>query len=161
MQKKIPRKASQKGNAVKTKILIAKLTTKTIDVTEATPIQLDWLVAKCEGYDCAISMSGEVVINRENIVDYFNPSTSWGWGGPIIEREGIATRRVDALNDDEVDEDMHHWWCAAYSRKTLNGFQGVKDDVDLHWGSTLLLAAMRLLVVSKLGRSVEVPEDLN
>lgn len=52
--------------------------------------QLDWAVAKCEGYHCVVLNDGySVGINRDRVIDYFNPSINWGWSGPIIEREHI------------------------------------------------------------------------
>jgi hypothetical protein len=62
-----------------------------------------------------------------------NYSTDWAQGGPIIEREGIA------LLPPELAE--------------MPGYEGR--------GETLLIAAMRCYVTSKLGDEIEVPEDLN
>jgi hypothetical protein len=59
----------------------------------------------------------------------------WEHGGPIIERE-----RINITYDDV--------WTA--------------EDVDgeTQWGPTLLIAAMRCYVASKLGDEVDVPEEL-
>jgi hypothetical protein len=59
-------------------------------------------------------------------------STNWAKGGPIIEREGIA------LLPPELAE--------------MPGYEGR--------GETLLIAAMRCYVTSKLGDEVDVPEEL-
>ena len=47
-----------------------------VQVSEATPIQLNWLVAKCEGVSWSTWL-----------LDGY--ATDWAHGGPIIEREGI------------------------------------------------------------------------
>jgi hypothetical protein len=59
-------------------------------------------------------------------------STNWAKGGPIIEREGIA------LLPPQLAE--------------MPGYEGR--------GETLLIAAMRCYVASKLGDEVDVPEEL-
>lgn len=110
---------------------------KTIKVSEATELQLDWAVATCEGYSASISESGEVIIMREGVVDYFDPHRNWGWGGPIIEREGINIYRMTSD------------WSAAYNPS------GATQD-----GPTPLIAVMRCYVSSCLGSEVEVPEEL-
>ena len=65
----------------------------------------------------------------------------WGWFGPIIEREKIATR---------YDHDEQEW-------------QATFPDMDgwvYGWGTTPLIAAMRCYVTSKLGDNIELPEEL-
>jgi len=64
-------------------------------------------------------------------------STDWSQGGPIIEREKIAT---------DYDHDV--WNAAKYG---LSWYVG---------GPTPLIAAMRCYVASKLGDEVDVPEEL-
>lgn len=66
----------------------------------------------------------------------YQPSTDWEQGGPIIEREGIA-----------MGKSWDHW-------KAFSG------ETHLEEGPTPLIAAMRCYVASKLGDTVEVPEEL-
>lgn len=110
-----------------------------IKVSEATNLQLDWLVAKA---------TNTIVIQVRKGVTFtpsyptiggkpFQPSTDWLTGGPLIEREKITVS--DALNS----------WCAGYNG-TLNTF-----------GPTPLIAAMRCYVASKFGDEVEVPDELH
>ena len=66
-----------------------------------------------------------------------NPSTDWAQGGPLIEREGITT-----APDDEGE------WVAH------------QDGQFVSFGATILIAAMRCFVASKLGDEVEIPEGL-
>lgn len=79
-------------------------------------------------------------------LDYFDPSTNWAQGGPIIEKHVIAT------------------WCGSgkwfATPMGAVGYDGC-DYIDVNdWGSltgpTPLIAAMRCLVASKYGE--EVPD---
>lgn len=119
-----------------------------IKVSKATPLQLDWLVATCEGgtgfwYDtvatCWVKIDGKDRALSKGWAQSFTPSTDWAQGGPIIEREGIWLRKMgknwDAING----------WFPANIIQT---------------GPTPLIAAMRCFVASKLGDEVEVPEEL-
>ena len=65
---------------------------KTIKVSEATQLQLDWLVARIEG-DELPKAGGQGL-------DY---SSDWACGGPILEREGISIYRMTSD------------WSAAYN----------------------------------------------
>lgn len=113
---------------------------KTIALEQATGPALDLLVATCEGHLASITKSGEVIILREGITDYFDPHRNWGWAGPIIEREGLLVRPQPG-----------------------NGWDSWKHGADepcYSIGPTPLIAAMRCYVTSKLGDEVEVPEEL-
>ena len=114
-----------------------------IKTSEASGSQLDWLVAKCEGWELADSDKGTKNLYYKwpdgslHVRDLWHPSTDWAQGGPIIERE-----RITVWNN-EV------WWHAAYNDGT--------DDI---YGQTPLIAAMRCLVASRLGDEVEIPNEL-
>jgi len=65
-----------------------------IKVIEATRLQLDWLVAKCEGVPW--SADGFFEWNTPGYPTRYSKecpsySTDWAQGGPIIEREGTAS----------------------------------------------------------------------
>jgi hypothetical protein len=119
---------------------------KTIKVSEATNIQLDWLVAKCEGLP--LGPRGFVIYrDGEGDAAGYTPSTDWAQGGPIIEREKI---------------DLYHrtndgTWTAAKWNDTLGGGELTSKTSAC---PTPLIAAMRCYVVSELGDTVEVPEEL-
>ena len=108
--------------------------------SELIEIALDWAVAKAEGRN-VVYHDGSV--NWPYLVGY-SPSTDWSQGGPILEREGITVSKEEGL------------W-SAYFRDHL-----FEEDCSEHWqvGPTPLIAAMRCYVASKLGNSVEVPEEL-
>lgn len=69
----------------------------------------------------------------------YTPSTNWAQGGPIIEREKITVQPV-ILPDG---------WMARNQK-----------DNGVYEGPTPLIAAMRCYVASKLGDTVDVPEEL-
>lgn len=118
-----------------------------INVSEATPLQLDWLVAKCEGLNPNtdpklrkqyVGYSGFAEGNGFGYaIKHY--STDWSQGGPIIEREFIS---LDPFDD-------HPRWCATIPCYPYN-----------QHGHTPLVAAMRSYVASKLGDEVEVPDEL-
>ena len=71
----------------------------------------------------------------------FYPSTDWAQGGPIIERERISV-------DNQTNVNPERWGAVIW---------GV---VGWFYGDSILEAAMRCYVASKLGDEVEIPEEL-
>ena len=119
---------------------------KQIKVSEATPIQLDWLVATLEGRGLG-TYAGDMLKLR--IAQGVRPpryTTDWVQGGPIIERE-----KIDCIADPN-GKDV--WMGQLYA--TRLGGQCVKRG----YGPTPLIAAMRCYVASELGDTVEVPDEL-
>lgn len=122
-----------------------------VQVKDATGSVLDWMVAKaCYPDEEINTKSGFPYL----IFGRFNPSVNWAQGGPIIEREKIAT---SPLTD------------GTWSAYVANGTRWVprnQSGVEVYnWefkqtGSTLLIAAMCCYVTSKLGDQVEVPDEL-
>lgn len=113
-----------------------------VKVSEATRLQLDWMVDKAEG--------------RNGLLGNYSPSTDWSQGGPIIEREGINC----SVNyqDDALGQVMFRaGWKANLWNNSVPGTSGF-----LKWayGDTMLIAAMRVYVMTRLGDEVEVPEEL-
>lgn len=125
--------------------------------SELTGTALDWAVAKAEGLldpqEFFGKMVPSVVLDMEYWTDgtpmvrlnpcpdvyysaYYDPSTDWKHGGPIIEREKITPE-----------------WTGE------NWMAYIKHD-DEFYGDTPLIAAMRCYVASKLGDDVDVPEEL-
>lgn len=68
-------------------------------------------------------------------------STYWSYGGPVIENHPMQVGRA-------ADRDGF----AAYSQNGVNCVQ---------YGDTMLIAAMRCYVASKLGDEVDVPDELD
>lgn len=110
-------------------------------VSEATPLQIDYLVAKCEGIT-----EGKDKAWYYDRRDAYTYSTDWAQAGPIIEREEISVSREFASGQIE--------W-AAWTPAPI------RDDAEAFgYGPTPLIAAMRCYVASKLGDEVDVPKEL-
>jgi hypothetical protein len=111
-----------------------------IKTSEATPLQLNWLVAQCEGKGVEYLDDGITRCLLQKPCGFYVPTTDWAQGGSIIERENISVAGKDHLHD---------CWAAMnqYGRNMQNG-------------PTPLIAAMRCYVVAKLGDEVEIPEEL-
>lgn len=136
---------------------------KTSDLTE---LQTDWAVAKIEGH----IDSGQVVIYPYRTYDdygsplgfsppvdvyYCNdyrPSTKWGQGGPIIEREGIELLCNLTAAEAAKFENAHADWQAFYRNR--------RATHERSFGTTPLIAAMRCYVASRLGDEVDIPKEL-
>ncbi len=112
-----------------------------IKISEATPLQIDWAVAQCEGVEVEYLNDGitKCLLRSSPFTGRYAPSSEWAQGGPIIEREGISL--FDPCSND------HDAWlgkCGGYRQ----------------CGTTPLIAAMRCYVASKLGDEVSIPEEL-
>ena len=117
---------------------------KTSDLIDAP---LDWAVhhAYCEG-----------ACDDEPLTDDERYSTNWAQGGPIIEREITKLFRnvggswsAMILKDVPIPPEERGTSLALTHRAQWNGA-----------GPTPLIAAMRCYVASKLGDTVEVPDEL-
>jgi hypothetical protein len=104
-----------------------------IQTSELTGASLDWAVCLALGR-----------------TDYFDYSTDWSLSGPIIELEKLAVRYDDIWAYDPADpEDNGERW---YAERAGNAY-GM-------YGPTLLIAALRCYVASKLGNEVEIPKEI-
>ena len=112
--------------------------------SEATELQLDLLVAKCENVEPDENNRPIWFGDGDERVNY-TPSTNWAQGGPIIERERIATG-FDGYDD--IDLALPIWSACKY----VDGVEG--------YGHTPLIAAMRCYVASKLGDNIDIPKEL-
>lgn len=112
-----------------------------VQVREATPSQLNWLVAKCKGV-----IKGDALDIGFILEGGYTPSTDWAQAGPIIEREKISIEYMPGAGDAGLDV-----WIAT----RIEG-----SSVSEEQGPTPLVAAMRCYVASKLGDEVDVPEEL-
>ena len=120
--------------------------------SELTGAALDWAVAKCVYPDLVWGSSIGVHHASHQIVIphlpepecYWNPSTKWAQGGPIIEREIHA---FDHMQSDRVT--------AIIKRKDMNN-----GGFTHGYGPTPLIAAMRCYVASKMGDNVDIPEGI-
>jgi hypothetical protein len=119
--------------------------------SELQSAALDWAVAKAEGHKIVFEkkrgdFDGWYVETSKYVLakigKSYSPSTNWSKGGPIIEREFIT---IMALEDGGWTASVGELWVAEEG--------GI-------CGPTPLIAAMRCYVASKLGDTVEIPEEL-
>jgi hypothetical protein len=122
--------------------------------SELTGAALDWAVAKCEGYTDLHKIDGRMAHEPQlgmypprrayGVMDLFELgfSTDWSLAGPIIEREKIGI--ITDPNDANV------WIGSVYE----------PDWRFNRTGPTPLIAAMRCYVASKLGETIDIPEEL-
>ena len=114
---------------------------------------LDLAVAYAMGYGLDASDPGDVWLTQDGISVFplanYKPSTNWGFGGGIIEREAIHLLCNEARTE----------WTAsvAYSPERGRRLVGWRKLAN---GPTPLIAAMRCYVASKLGGIVDIPAEL-
>jgi hypothetical protein len=113
-----------------------------IDTNELIGVALDWVVAHCEKEETLIS-NGK--LNTFWTEDGYHPSTDWSHGGPIIEWEWL---------------EVVPWPNESASNMRWRATQHDTPVTTSQTGPTPLIAAMRCYVASKLGDSVEVPDDV-
>jgi hypothetical protein len=121
--------------------------------SELTRAALNWAVATCEGgtglwHDTVatywITLDGKDRALSKGWAQSYLPSTNWSQGGPIIEREELTLSHSPY---DHVFYGRTRPWCAEKKGR-------------MEFGPTPLIAAMRCYVASKLGDTVELPEEL-
>jgi hypothetical protein len=120
-------------------------------ISEATPLQINWLVARLESEASPIGMdSADILLYRSTATNawMYKPwaipySTDWSQGGPIIEREGI-----------DICTSTRGGWIATLLVDCED------SEVVRGEGETPLIAAMRCYCCAKLGDEVDIPEEL-
>ena len=130
---------------------------KTVKVAEATNEQLNWLVARIESTASPTDMDSANILLYRTIATnawMYNKraihySTDWSQMGPIIEREGVHLFQPVDSHFKPLSQ-----WVAALPYNSTSTLKRCS------YGPTPLIAAARCYVVSKLGDTVEVPEEL-
>jgi len=120
-----------------------------INIAEAMDVQLDWLVARALGKRPSLfvfKQTGALAAEHRY-------TTDWSQMGPIIERELLQ------VNPHFLSAGYQHpkgvWEWEAY----VLGPTNLDDSFEQH-GPTPLIAAARCYVTPKLGKNVELPEEL-
>lgn len=116
-----------------------------IKVSEATNVQLDWLVGTIEhslGFEYRPRTKKCYAYDKTKLMKVYSPTTSWAQGGPIIERERLNLRASGAGDWVASTHDLAH------------------PERRIQYGPTPLTAAMRCFISSRLGEEVEVPDEL-
>lgn len=123
-------------------------------VSDLTGAALDYAVAVAEGAtnlrENPHKFNKHLILTlNEHLVFVKNLrySTDWGQGGPIIEREEIGIKRKAPC--------FQGWEWEASPSITAKGAGG-----HYGYGPTPLTAAMRCYVASKLGDTVEIPDEI-
>ncbi len=122
-----------------------------IKTSELNGAALDWAVARCEGWDSLdVHTNGAIELERTDTGEClwlrcFSPSTDWGQGGPIIDREKYESMWLP----------RQQVWYVVRKQHGTDGYV-----TNCGFGPTLLIAAMRCHVASKLGNEVDIPEEL-
>ncbi len=119
-----------------------------IKVSEATNIQLDWMVANAQHLNIIQVKGGVTYTSSYPKIGGapYSPTTDWAQGGPIIERESLSlTNRV--YSDTGIVSTSNLW-------------RAMTDHSTVEYGPTPLIAAMRCYVTSELGDTIEVPDGL-
>jgi hypothetical protein len=119
-----------------------------IKVSEATTLQIDWLVTSIEAPDALRFGVKDWRDQRRCAVDsmrcfLYRWGSNWSQGGPIIDREKIDLSHIR-------HGDLSVTWDAS-----ADSWENEES------GDTPLIAAMRCFIASKLGDEVEVPDDLS
>lgn len=125
---------------------------RVVKVSEVSGVVLDWLVAKCEVLPVARHNTAAIYLidtpwadkSRVKWIAEYSPTRHWAQGGPIIEREKIG----------------HCWFSDGYSQAHQFDAEDEFNSAFYQTGPTPLIAAMRCYVASKLGETVEVPNEL-
>ena len=121
--------------------------------SELSGAALDWAVALCEGWqpERVRDDRGEYWWlfrdSRGMNPKHYHPSSHWGIGGAIIEREWIDV--VKPVNSVCWVATMHY-----------QNDDDERTQTSEEQGATPLVAAMRCYVASKLGDEVQIPEGV-
>ena len=122
-----------------------------VKTNELSGVALDWAVAQCEGEKVLISniTAGGTVVGLELLWvgqydDFgaiaYEPSTDWVVGGQIVEIEQI-----------KLDPRKGMWEATIWNDACMQ---------NPAYGPTILIAAMRCYVASKMGDTIEIPDEL-
>jgi len=130
---------------------------------------LDWVVLVAEGWESDRPQDGQlrrkisatqydvcIVGPRQMGYDqhlgryWRSPSTDWNQGGPLIEQHGIEVFCNLSAEQASRFKDASPDWRACMNR----------GRSEHSYGPTPLIAAMRCLVASKLGDTVQIPSEL-
>lgn len=138
----------------------------TIKTSELSGKALDYAVFLC--LDDTLKQPEIGMIRSQFGYGKFNPSTNWVQCGPIIERESISIIRAEGEYCKHARGHVPLWAACAgvNSLQQVYGSQGddwgasYQIDGDSVTGHTPLVAAMRCFVASKMGDSVEIPDEL-
>ena len=111
-----------------------------IKTSELIGMSLDWAVALANN----MPVYPPEIFAELYLIGRGNYSTDWAKGGPIIDQLKGTMWSINAS-----------WWGYRAPYKYANDKEGPTTE-----GPTLLIAAMRCYVASKLGEKVDIPDEL-
>lgn len=125
-----------------------------VKTSELTEVALDWALAVCRNLNPFVTLDKKVFATGVNDYGYYSPSTVWSQGGPILDAERLVVLPSNIVDPEDPNNIIPDGWRAYkpspffWARPTL------------YSGPTLLIAAMRCFVASRLGDEIEVPDEL-
>ena len=122
-----------------------------IQLKDATRIQIDYLVAKIEGFDYFRLDTG-----KWN-TDCFNPSTNRDHGGAISERELISAGPTFTSG---TKGKFICWEAYGHNLQYDEAGEYIEGSDHCQEGETELIAKMRCFISSRMGNEVEVLDEL-
>lgn len=135
-----------------------------VNTAEMTGRALDWAV----GYiRCLEVTGGKPILARDMMAAAIrngmaSPSTDWAQGGPIKEKECIATRyskgKWYAMRSEDLGDGERAQWCKFTFRdapKSVSTSRQCRFEAESE-----LAAVMRCHVAHRLGTQVDVPDEL-
>lgn len=128
----------------------------TVKTSELTGAALDWAVAKCE--EMLHLDNAESWLRDYRIGFSTRYSAVWSAGGEIIEREKIDTRNTFTEGGYRTSKSIDA--VEACIRLPNGATAYAPAAVLFEYGPSPLIAAMRCYVASKLGDTVEIPDEL-
>ena len=116
---------------------------------------LDWAVSFAMGYSNGFpeNLLGIRVRGFGHERIKWRPSTDWAQGGPIIDEEKIQWCKLNGQIEAWSGFDYLEW------RRDWDSPIRMGEGSGFGTGPTILIAAMRCYVASKLGDEVEVPDE--
>ncbi len=140
-----------------------------VDVNQLSGSALNWAVAMCQGYrDLDIWHTGAITSRADNGLTTTHCYDSSLMGLRIVEQAGIATRRHSqsgtwyAMSQADIGDGTSPSWAEFTARGGerygVYSYQVHKRRQRFD-GETMLEAAMRCYVASKMGSSIEVPAE--
>lgn len=128
-----------------------------IKVSEASPRQLDWLIAKCLGIKTdipAFASTPWIRCTDDSGVQFVCPKWTLDW---FHTGQLITLEKIGVLPDDGHRGSQWHAFCWAPSQHDLTFEDGQSCNQA---GATPQIAICRCFVVCRLGEEVEAPAEL-
>ena len=129
---------------------------KKIKTSELLGHGLAWAAGIAEGYEMSaygVTPELRARVPGQGVIAPWNPTQYYNQAGEIIDREGIGTHRNGKLL---YVDNQKRWEANVTLALDLPppraGFRAL--------GPTRLIAAMRCFVASRMGDTVEIPEEL-